>query len=84
MEGVITAAKRSQSLNALGQAGLLIGRDRPTRLDAPESPPPIALDNWTRARDELPSIARYLVDGAGREIARDFLSEPAERYVPCR
>lgn len=82
-KGVIAAAMRTQSLNALGQAGLLIGRNRLTRLDAPESPNPIALDDWTRARDELPSMARSLVEGAGREIARDFLSEPADRYIPC-
>ena len=82
--GVIAAAMRAQSLNALGQAGLLIGRDRLTRLDAPESPNPIALDDWSRAREELPLMARSLVEGAGREIAKDFLSDVADPYVPCR
>ena len=79
--GVIAAAMRAQSLNALGQAGLLIGRDQLIRIDAPESTNPIALDDWARARDELPAMARSLVEGAGREIARDFLFEPVEPYA---
>jgi hypothetical protein len=74
---------RAQSLNALGQAYLLIGQDRVVRVDAPESPNPIALDDWTRAREELPAIARPLVEGAGRQIAQDFLVDTVEPYVPC-
>lgn len=69
---VIRAAMRAQSLNALGQSYLLLGRDHVTRLDAPESANPIALDDHTRASNELPNMARSLVEGAGREIERIF------------
>ncbi|BAQ46750.1 patatin [Methylobacterium aquaticum] len=81
--GVIQAAMKAQSHNAIGQAGLLIGRERLTRIDAPESPKPIALDDYLRAKAELPHMARVLVEGAGREIHRNFLEEEVEPYVPC-
>lgn len=81
--GVIAAAMRAQSMNALGQAYLLVGKDRVMRVDAPESPNPIALDDWRRAREELPAMARSLVEGAGREIARDFFADAADSFVPC-
>jgi uncharacterized protein len=80
---VIRAAMRAQSLNALGQAYLLLGKDRVMRIDAPESPNPIALDDYVRAKDELPNMARSLVEGAGREIERVFFCDPAELYTPC-
>jgi uncharacterized protein len=79
---VIRAAMRAQSLNALGQAYLLLGRDRVMRIDAPETSNPIALDDYCRAKEELPNMARSLVEGAGREIERTFLKSPADRYVP--
>ncbi|KTS08064.1 patatin [Methylobacterium radiotolerans] len=81
--GVISAAMKAQSHNALGQTGLLIGRDQLMRVDAPESSAPIALDDYLRAKAELPAMARALVDGAGREIQRCFLSDEVEPYVPC-
>ncbi len=81
--GVIQAAMKAQSHNALGQAGLLIGRDRLTRIDAPESANPIALDDYLRAKAELPAMARVLVEGAGREIRRSFLADEVEPYAPC-
>jgi patatin-like phospholipase/acyl hydrolase len=79
---VIRAAMRAQSLNALGQAYLLIGKDHVMRVDAPESPNAIALDDYRRARDELPAMARSLVESAGREISRIFLAAEADAYVP--
>lgn len=81
--GVIAAAMRAQSHNALGQAYLLVGKDRVMRVDAPESPNPIALDDFTRARAELPAMARSLVEGAGREIERVFFGEPVTPFQPC-
>ena len=45
-------------------------------------PNAIALDDYRRARDELPNMARSLVDGAGREIARVFLADPVGSYTP--
>jgi uncharacterized protein len=80
---VIRAAMRAQSHNALGQAYLLLGKDRVMRIDAPESPNPIALDDYLRAKEELPNMARSLVEGAGREVERVFLGSPAEIYTPC-
>ena len=81
--GVIAAAMRAQSLNALGQAHLLVGKDHVRRVGAPETPSVTALDDFERAREELPAVARSLVEGAGREINRVFLSDAAGRYVPC-
>ena len=36
-----------------------------------------------RAKEELPNLARSLVEGAGREIERVFFAAPADAYVPC-
>jgi patatin-like phospholipase/acyl hydrolase len=80
---VIRPAMRAQSLNALGQAYLLLGKDHVMRIDAPESSNPIALDDYRRAKEELPNMARSLIEGAGREIERVFLTSQAESYVPC-
>jgi patatin-like phospholipase/acyl hydrolase len=80
---VISAAMRAQSLNALGQAYLLLGKDHVMRVDVPESSNPIALDDYERAKEELPNMARSLVEGAGREIQRVFLESVAEKYRPC-
>lgn len=79
----ISAAMRAQSLNALGQAYLLVGKNHIMRVDAPESANAIDLDDYRRARDELPAMARALVEGAGREIERVFLSSIAEPFVAC-
>lgn len=79
---VIVAAMRAQSLNALGQAYLLIGKDQVMRLDAPESPNQIDMDDYHRARDELPNMARSLVEAGGNEVARCFLAQPAETFIP--
>jgi uncharacterized protein len=70
-----------QSQNAIGQAGLLIGRDQLIRLNAPPMPEsPIALDDYARASRELSPIATRLVDEQG-DIVRDrFLFEPAVPY----
>jgi len=44
---------------------------------------PVALDDYLRAKAELPLMARSLVEGAGREIQRCFLNDEAAPYVPC-
>ena len=80
---VFDAAMRAQSLNALGQAYLLVGKDQVMRLDAPQSPRQIPLDDFVRARDELPAMARSLVEVAGREIERVFLRTTADPFKPC-
>jgi hypothetical protein len=40
------------------------------------------LDDYERAKNELPNIARSLVEGAGREIECVLLTSPADAYVP--
>jgi predicted acylesterase/phospholipase RssA len=80
---VFQAAMRAQSLNALGQAYLLIGKDNVVRVDAPETPTPIGLDDYRRAKAELPALARSLAEASGHQIERLFLNLPAEPYQPC-
>ena len=78
---VISSAMHLQSQNAIGQAGLLIGRDQLLRLNAPPMPQsPIALDDYSRASRELPPIAARLVDEQGDVIRDRFLFEPAVPY----
>jgi hypothetical protein len=79
---IFYAALRAQSLNALGQAYLLVGKDQVMRLDAPSSINPIGLDDFERARGELPLMARSLVEAGGSHIAAMFLSSPVGSYMP--
>ncbi|SDG05060.1 CBASS cGAMP-activated phospholipase [Rhodobacter capsulatus] len=76
--GFYAAAMRSQSHNALGQAYLLVGKDQVLRLDAPETATWIEMDDVRRAIDELPSIARSLVESAGHHVVKDFLGVGSE------
>jgi hypothetical protein len=78
---VYWAAMRAQSRNALGQAYLLVGKDQVIRIDAPETNP-IDLDDYVRARDELPLMARSLVEAGGADIQRLFLQSKSEAYNP--
>lgn len=78
---IISSAMHLQSQNAIGQAGLLIGRDQLIRLNAPAMPgKPIKLDDYTRASLELPLIAEQLVAEHGSIIRDRFLFAPAEPY----
>ena len=79
---LIFAAMRLQSHSALGQAGLLIGRDRLIRVDAPNQGKPIALDDWKRAVDELPPYALDALNMRGDAVFNDFLKEPSIPYTP--
>jgi patatin-like phospholipase/acyl hydrolase len=79
----ILAAMRAQSLNALGQSYLLVGKNNVVRLDAPEARQPINMDNHRRAVRELPPTARTLVEASGHHIASIFLTKEAEPYSPC-
>lgn len=81
-KGFYEAAMRAQSHNALGQAYLLVGRDQVLRLDAPEASTWIDMDDVAQAITELPGVARSLVDGAGQQVVRDFLSIGSERVAP--
>ena len=79
---IIFAAMHFQSVTALGQAGLLIGQDRITRIDAPVADRPIGLDDWKRATTELLPAAQESVDLLGEAIASAFLTSRAEGYEP--
>ena len=79
---IIETAMNLQSQNALGQAGLLIGAERLTRLDAPVSGQPIELDDWKRSVTELVPAAERTLAEQGCAIAENFLSAPTERYQP--
>ncbi|WP_188906473.1 CBASS cGAMP-activated phospholipase [Aureimonas endophytica] len=72
--GALEVASRAPSMDALGQAGLLIGRQNLIRLDAPESDDLIPMDDFARAGVELPGMARTIIDGAGDGVRRMFLS----------
>jgi len=77
------AAARAQSHNALGQANLLVGKNNVTRIDVPESDVPIAMDDVQRSVQELPTVARSLVEGAGHHIERVFLEDAVDRFIRC-
>ena len=76
------ASMRLQSLNALGQAGLLIGADRIVRANPSMSRNRIEMDDWVRAVAELPGAAEAALDELGESISKAFLSAPARRYEP--
>jgi patatin-like phospholipase/acyl hydrolase len=78
---IVSSAMHLASQNALGQAGLLVGRDRVVRLDAPVMANPIGLDDVVRAKSELPPIARSLVDIHEAVVAERFLGTLATPYA---
>ena len=79
---IIYASMQLQSMNALGQAGLLIGRDKMIRITPPESQSNIALDDWTRASKELPELAKEAAEKMGVQVAEIFLKDAADPYEP--
>ena len=78
----IYRAMRFQSLNALGQAGLLIGADRIIRIDSPAAEQPIDLDDWGRATAELPGAAIQALNEHGDTVMSAFLADPVIPYCP--
>ena len=79
---IFAGAMRFQSLNALGQAGLLIGADRITRIDTPPEEQSINLDDWVRAAAELPDAAIQALDEHGGMVMSSFLTDPITPYCP--
>ena len=77
---IMYAAMRLQSHNAIGQAGLLIGKNRIVRVDAPANAYRIGLDDWTRAVATLPQAAEKALDEHGHCVASLFLNKPTEAY----
>lgn len=79
---IISAAMHLAGQNALGQAGLLIGRDKIVRIDAPPMPgTAIALDDTSRSIAELPPLALKLADQFDALVLDRFLDRPAEPFT---
>lgn len=78
---IVSSAMHLASQNALGQAGLLIGRDRLIRLNTPPfAGGAIGLDDVKRANTELPKIAKILAEQNGPLVAARFFSSKAEPF----
>ncbi len=80
---IVQDAVHFQSLSALGQAGLLNGKDHIIRVDPPVKGRQIDLDDWDRARKVLPVTATTVLDEYEDSIARVFLADPSCPYHPA-
>jgi len=83
MMRAFSAASRAQSLNALGQAYLLLGKNNVVRIDPPETRDPIALDDVRRSLLKLPPLARSMSEASGHRVAELFLRDLADPFVKC-
>lgn len=81
---VIDAAMQLQSLDARGQAGLLIGAEHILRIEPHVAGEAIELDDWKRAVRELVPAAENATNELGETVAEMFLTDEAEPYEPCR
>jgi uncharacterized protein len=79
---IVFAAMRLQSLAATNQARLLLGPPAVQRIDPPQYPKPIPLDDFRRSLDELVPAARSVIDKHGDKLAATFLATTASRYRP--
>lgn len=79
---IVNAAMHFQSQNAIGQASLLLGRNNILRLASPHMVDKIDLDDWEKARQILPKIAKRLFDTCGETLAAQFLGGKASTYKP--
>lgn len=81
---IISGAIRLQSQNAIGQAGLLIGRDQLVRIDS--SDVTMAMDDSVRAINELPNLARKLASEFYSSVTHFFDNErqPFDSYYGVR
>ena len=78
---IIYVAMHYQSLNAVNQAGLLLGRDKVTRLDRAENAEPIDLDDWVKARELLPDEALTVAKENAERITKTFLMNTAVPFT---
>ena len=78
---IIYVAMHYQSLTAVNQAGLLIGRDKVTRLDRPEGAEPIDLDDWDKARRLLPEEALAVAEQYADRIAETFFTHTSAPFT---
>ncbi|QQG36427.1 MAG: hypothetical protein HYS17_01135 [Micavibrio aeruginosavorus] len=80
---IIFAAMNLQSQNALGQAGLLIGKHNIIRIDPDDEFQGIKMDNYRHASTVLPNHADMKAMQHGRVLKDMFLYAPTDRYSPC-
>ena len=78
---IIYVAMHYQSLTAVNQAGLLIGRDKVTRLDRPAGAERVDLDDWEKARGLLPEEALAVAEQYANQISETFLTETASPFA---
>ena len=78
---IINVAMHYQSLTAVNQAGLLIGRDKVTRLDRPEGAERIELDDWEEARQLLPEEALAVGEQYAERITETFLTHKSVPFT---
>ena len=79
---IIDVAMHLQSVTAVNQAVLLIGRERVIRLDRPEGSPPIDLDDWAKAKGLLPIEAGEVARDNADHLVQTFLTRPAPPFTP--
>ena len=78
---IIYVAMHYQSLTAVNQAGLLIGRDKVTRLDRPEGTEPVDLDDWDKARRLLPEEALAVAEQYAGQISETFFTHTSAPFT---
>jgi patatin-like phospholipase/acyl hydrolase len=79
---IIGAAMRAQSLAATNQARLLLGPANVVRIDPTLVGPPIELDDYRRAMDELLPAASAAVAAQRGRVSEMFLADCAPQFVP--
>ena len=79
---IIEVAMHLQSVTAVNQAGLLIGRDSVTRLDRADGSEAIDLDDWTKAKELLPGEAEEVVRDNAQHLFEAFLARPTSSFTP--
>lgn len=78
---IIYVAMHYQSLNAVNQAGLLLGRDKVTRLDRAAGSEPIDLDDWARAAEILPHEGFAMAEEHAERITKTFFTDAAVPFT---
>ena len=81
---IIKGAMHLQSMNSIGQAGLLIGRDRILRIDVSDNviEKNITMDDWKNSKKFLPTEAKVAFKKFGKKTKEKFLYETALPYKP--
>jgi patatin-like phospholipase/acyl hydrolase len=79
---IMFAAMVLQSAAATNQARLLLGPPQVVRVAPPDFEIPIRLDDWRRSVAELVPAAEHVLYSDGDRIAKMFLKESVEPYIP--